>query len=106
MTPENVPRTLPVWILLILAVMSSEPVIATVESALMSRDVKPAHIIHDRFDQRFLKSSMCATQHANATDLANCIHGACDVVESSSHCNVYLLRLVAEHLKQIQRATS
>ncbi len=40
--PTKVPSTLPVWILLILAVMSSEPVMATVESALMSNDVKPA----------------------------------------------------------------
>lgn len=43
--PENVPNTRPVWMLLILAVMSSEPVIATVESVLMSSDVKPAHIM-------------------------------------------------------------
>lgn len=42
--PENVPRTLPVCTLLILAVISSEPLIATVESALMSSDVKPAHV--------------------------------------------------------------
>jgi len=40
--PAKVPSTLPVWILLILAVASSEPVMATVESALMSNDVKPA----------------------------------------------------------------
>lgn len=40
--PAKVPSTLPVWMLLILAVISSEPVMATVESALMSRDVKPA----------------------------------------------------------------
>ncbi len=40
--PTKVPNTLPVWMLLILAVISSDPVMATVESALMSNDVKPA----------------------------------------------------------------
>lgn len=39
--PWKVPSTFPVCRLLILAVMSSEPVITTVESALMSKDVKP-----------------------------------------------------------------